>query len=90
MFTLFITDEVAPIDPELGKASCGHQCVQRNRRLIGVVIPALVVQFVWVCVMVKYDLWYLFPKRYALTIAMVVASILAGMFASPILLYNVM
>lgn len=48
------------------------------RHTIALALPLGVVHFFWWSMAIKYDLFQLFPERYALVITMIIASFFAG------------
>ena len=56
----------------------GHM-TPRRRKILASVLPGLLCHFGWWAVMIKMDLWHLFPEKYYMTLTMIVGSIIAGL-----------
>ena len=66
------------VEEEMGGPSWLDKLLTRYRRPVSTIIPAVAFHFVWWCVMIRYNLWYLFETRYPMSITMVFGSIIAG------------
>ncbi|XP_057309888.1 uncharacterized protein LOC130647906 [Hydractinia symbiolongicarpus] len=51
----------------------------KYRRVIGMVIPALVFHLLWWAYFIKFNTWYLFKEHYEISIMMIFGSMIAGM-----------
>ena len=51
----------------------------KHRRLIAVMIPAVLYHFCWWGIFIQHDLWHLFKEKYFMTLTMIFGSLVAGM-----------
>ena len=50
----------------------------RQRRLVGLVIPAAVFHALWWGIAIKYNVWHHFTDKYFIAITMIFGSMIAG------------
>lgn len=50
----------------------------KYRRIVGMVIPALVFHQLWWAYFIKFNTWYLFEEHYVISIMMIFGSMIAG------------
>ena len=63
---------------ELLKLPCHKRMLLTHRRLIGLLIPAILYHVCWWALAIKYQFWGLFVDNYYMTLTMIVGSIVAG------------
>ncbi|KAJ7335984.1 hypothetical protein OS493_013350 [Desmophyllum pertusum] len=70
------TQALERLDPN---APLYERLIVKHRRVLGVAIPCISLQLIWLSCAIKYDFWSLFPDRYYISITMIFGSIIAGM-----------
>lgn len=68
------------MEEALNHAHWHKRFLAKNRRLIAMLLPCSIAQFLYWSTFISYGQWQLYPQKYEMSITMVIASIISGKF----------